>query len=379
MKRICSSLAIIIFFMLPIGYAQADKEQAVFAIQKAKSFLDKVKSKSEEMKTPADTLRHAKEFLEQAEAILKRNTSMLGKLKQEAEPDILYFAEMSEISASIALSRLEKSNQEKEKARLEKLIPDIESKIRIIADKDTEIQRLTEELKKPRGTLQTLTSEINQLKKEKSVLSSQVSQLTLERENQNGKLEALGGVLAAAQKNLSEKNKAVEDLAAENRRLRDEMKARETQKGSDIVDMRSQLQAANHTAEFFNALSKFDFLVRLSEKGGTFIIPRKNMLKMTPKGPVLTEGGEAYTARFADLAKRFPESRFKINSHGFGNPAKNEDKKATEAMAQLLKQALVKNGAKEGSVEITGSGSGSPLFSKGAADENRRIEITVDH
>lgn len=376
-KYLILQIVFVLFFIIQSGTALADKEQAVFAIQKAKSFVDKVKAKSEEMKEPVDALKNARDFIDQAEATMKNNTSMLGKLKKEAEPDILFYAEMAEISASIVSSRLEKINQEKENARLEKLIPDIEAKIKIITDKDAEIQRLTEELKKPRGSIQSMNSEIALLKKEKSELAEQTSRMKFERENLNGKLEALGGVLIATKKDLSEKTRTMEDLSVENRRLKDDLKALETQKGSDIVDIRTKLQVANRAAAFSGALGKWGYLSKASEKGVTLIIPRKDLIKMTPKGPMLAPGAERQLQKFSDLIREFPESRLTATIHGFGNPAKSEDQKATESMAKLLKEAFIKQGIKESAIEVTGAGSGSPLFSKSAMEENRRVEIMV--
>jgi cell division protein FtsB len=328
-------LSIIPIFLLCTGIAQADREQAAFAIQKAKAFVAKVKAKSEEMKAPAEDLKKAQDFIGQAEATLKANTSILGTLKREAEPGVLYHAEMAEISASIVLSHLEKISQEKEYERLEKMVPDVEAKIKIFNDKNAEIQRLTEALKKP------------------------------------------DGALTATKKDLADKAKAVEDLTAENRRLKEELKALETQKGSDIVEMRAKLQSANRHVEFQQALNKLDYLARWSDKGTTLIIPRKDLLKMTAKGPMLAPGGEALANKFAELWKAFPEAKMKIDVHGFGNPAKYEDKKATEAMAELLLKTFVTKGIRESAVAASGKGSASPLFSKGAVEENRRAEITV--
>jgi DNA repair exonuclease SbcCD ATPase subunit len=316
MKKL-SCLLIICALLLHTGLAWADMEQVGFAIQKAKTFIVKVKAKSEEMKAPADELRQAGIFLERAEATLKNNTSLLGKLRKEAEPEILHYAEMAEISASIALSRLERISQEQENARLEKMIPELESKIKVFKDKETEIQRLTEEVKKPKGSLQVMSSELALMKKERTELADQAARLKLERENLNGKLEA---------------------LQSENRRLKDDLKAIETQKGSDIVEMRTNLQRTDRQLAFFKALGKMDYLAKLTANGCTFILPRKDLIKVSAKGPIL---------------------------------------KATETMAQLLKQALMKNGVQESTLDATGVGQGTALFSKGAVEDNRRVEITV--
>ncbi|MDQ5986192.1 MAG: hypothetical protein CSYNP_01911 [Syntrophus sp. SKADARSKE-3] len=355
MKKL-SCLLIICALLLQTGIALADKEQVGFAIQKAKTFIAKVKARSEDMKAPADELRQAGVFLERAEAMLKNNTSLLGKLKKDAEPEIIYYAEMAEIMASIAQSRLEKISQEQENARLEKMIPELEAKIKVFKDKEMEIQRLTEEVKKPKGSLQVMSNELALLKKERTELADQTSRMKLERENLSGKLET---------------------LQAENQRLKEDLKAIESQKGSDVVEMRTKFQSADRQLTFFKALSKMDYLGKLTANGCTFIIPRKDLIKVSSKGPALTPNADDHIKRFAYLTKAVPEVRLKVTVFGFGNPAKNEDRKSTETMAQLLKAALLKNGVKESAVDATGAGQGTALFSKGAVEDNRRVEITV--
>lgn len=332
MKKL-SILLIISFCLLPAGIARADKEQAAFAIQKAKVYIEQVKAKGDDQKASPDGLKRASAFIAQAEATLKDNTSILGKLKKEAEPDIFFYTEMAEISAAIFLSRMEQGLQEKENARLEKIIPEIEAKIKIFNDKDAEIKRLTEELKKPRGSLDTLNSEVIQLKKEKSDLTEQLSRLKQEQENLNRKL---------------------------------------------ALDAQAQLQSLNRELDYRKELEKLDYLMKTSKSGWyTFIIPRRELIKTAAKGPVLAYDAEKHLAKFADLMKAFPDHKLKLIVYGFGNPPKQENNKATETMAKLLKDMLVKNGVKESSIAASGAGSELPLFSKGAVEENRRVEVTL--
>jgi len=176
---------------------------------------------------------------------------------------------------------------------------------------------------------------------------------------------------------LTDKTKLVEELTAANRRLKEDLKALESQKGSDIVDMRAKMQRANSSAEFFRMVGSLGYPTKWSDRGGNIIIPRKDLLKTTPKGSVLAPGGEALASRMAELWKSYPEARLKIDVHGFGKPPKSEDQKATSLMAEVLKKALVARGIRDSAIDTVGSGSGLPRYSKSAVEENRRVEITV--
>jgi hypothetical protein len=143
------------------------------------------------------------------------------------------------------------------------------------------------------------------------------------------------------------------------------------------VALRSSLQTLSRKDELVKAAAKFAYLVKVADTGLTFIIPRKDLIKTTNKGPALASGIEKHTARFAELMKTFPENKLKIDVYGFGTPAKFENAKATNAMADLLKQAFIKSGIGETSIQAGGAGAVKPRFSKGAVEENRRVEITV--
>ena len=361
MKRIIL-ISVILAFLFQAGTVQADKAQVAFSIQKARSFIEKVKIRGEEIKTSADELDRAKKLLDQAEEALKKNTSILGNLKKEAEPLIQYYVEAAEIHSAIVWSRMERISQEKENARLEKVIPDTEAKIKVISDKNTEIKRLKEELSQPRKDISAKSSEISRLKKEKTDLTEQLASLKTEKENLSGKIDALNGVVASVRKDLTEKIKTVEDLTLENKRLKE-------QKGTDVVTL-------NRRVDYVKALGKFNYLSKISEKGYTLIVPRKDLIKTTSKGAVLSGGSDHLAVKLAEFMKSFPGSKLEVDVHGAGSPAKNEDRKATEAMATLLKKAFVKGGVAQSAIHATGSGSSEPIFSKSSIEENRRVEIT---
>ncbi|MDD5168744.1 MAG: hypothetical protein PHN75_08000 [Syntrophales bacterium] len=370
-------LATLLVFALQTGVAQADKAQVTFAIQKAKSTIEKVKAKSIEVKASPAELTRALDYVDHAEVRLKQNTNMLGLLKKDAEPGILRYTEMAEISAATALSRLEKINQENENAKLEAMIPSIEAKIKVFNDMKAEIGRLKDELNKPRSDVKSLGGEVSQLKKEKLELAEQASKMKLEKENLSGKLEVLNGVIASTKKDLTEKSKAAEDLTTENQHLKENLKSLEARKGSDIVEMNSKLQTANRKIEYYDALGRLGYLAKLTDRGWVFIVPRSDLLRTAGKGPVLAADAKRHIARFQELMKKCPECKMKIDVHGFGNPPKSEDRKATESMANLLKKAMIEGGIKESSIQTGGFGSALPLYQKGTPEINRRAEITI--
>lgn len=337
MKKL--SLFLLMIFslcLLSSGIAYADKEQAAFVIQKAKAFIEQVKAKSDDLKASTDMLKRSTAFIEQAQTTLKNNTNILGKLNKEGEQDVLFYAEMAEISAAVVLAQMEKGIQEKENERLEKMIPDIEGRIKIINDKDAEIKRLTEEIKKPQGSLETLNTEVTRLRKENSDVKGQLSQLKTERDT----------------------------LAL---------------KGSSLSDVQVKFQALSQDLNYRKEMDKLEYLMKAQPNGSyTFIIPRSSLIKMSsPARPILAYNAERHITKFTDLMKAFPGHKIKLVVYGFGNPAKQENSKSTEVMARLLKDQLVKGGVKESSIEAAGAGAESAMFSKGAVEENRRVEITL--
>ena len=326
MKKLSLFLIIVSCCLLSSGVAHADRKQAAFAVEKAKVFIEKVKAKSDDLKASTDMLKRATAFAEQAETTLKTKTTIIGTLNKEAEQDVLFYAEMAEIHASSVMSRLEKGLQEKENARLEKMIPEIESKIRTI-----------DELKKPQGSLETLNAEVTQLRTEKTDLAGQLSRLKTERDT----------------------------LAL---------------KGSSLSETQAKFQSLSQELNYRKELDKLDYLMKASPNGSyTYIIPRRDLIKMSAsaKSPILAYNADRHMTKFADLMKAFPEHKIKLIVYGSGNPPKQENLKATEAMAKLLKAQLIKGGVKESSIEATGGGLESPMFSKGAVEENRRVEITL--
>lgn len=355
MKKI-SILALIFIFAFAANVF-ADKNQVMFAIQKVKTGMEKAQTRSDDMKASIPELQKAGDYIRMAEAEMKRNTSLLGSLKKDAEPRIIHLAEMAEIELAIASSKLEKISQEKENIRLEKLIPTLESQIKVFDDKNAEIARLKEEMARPG---------IERKKQDKT-----------DSEKLSGKVEALNEVVASLRRDLAEKSKVVSDLNAENRLLKENMGALEKQKGSDIVAIQGRLTSSESKFKSLAAVGRLGFLSKLSENEYTLLISRGKLVKATSKGYVLAPDAPQYITAIADAMSASPGSRLIIRAHGYGKPVGKEDLKATGAIARTVKEAFVTAGVSESAIEAFGTGQSSPLFSKGAVEENRCIEIEI--
>lgn len=355
MKKI-SLLALIFFFAAALS-AHADKTGVMFAIQKVKTGIEKMQTRSDDAKVSIPEVQKAGDFVRQAEAELRQNTSMLGSLKKEAEPRIIHLTEMAEIELAIASSKLEKISQENENARLEKLVPKLESQIKVFDDKNAEISRLKEEMARPG---------IERKKQDK-----------MDSEKLSGKVEALNEVVASLRKDLSEKTRSISDLTAENRLLKENMGALEKQKGSDIVAIQGRLTSAEARIKSLAALGQLGFFSKISENGCTLVVPRDKLVKWTSKGYALAPDAPQYVTAVSDALNAAPGSRLFIRAHGAGKPANREDGKATTAAAKAVKGAFVAGGTAESSIESYGAGSSSPLFSRGAVEDNRCIELEL--
>lgn len=364
-------------FILQVGNAHADKEQLLFSIQKVKSTIENAQEKSDEVKVSIRELQKARDYIKWAETELNKNKNWIGSVKKEAEPLIAHYIEMADINASISLSRLEKINQEKENARLEKLIPELEAKIKVFDNKNAEIQRLRAELEKPRGEIQNGNAEIVKLKKEKSESDNRISQLKADNEKLSGKIEMFNELLATVRKDLVDKIKTAENFSVENKLLKDNVKNLELQKGSDFAATQAELMLVKSKLKILNTFVKLGLLSKISDDGFTFVIQRKELIKTSAKNIALTSESEYFASECTPILKSFPECKLLIKVHGFGKPSSIEGEKATAHMADLLKNLFINKGIEESLIQTLGAGTGDPIFSKSAMEENRVVEIII--
>ncbi len=350
---------LIIFFTL-LFFVALLNSQSVFAqdegkpayIEKAKSSVEKLLARGAETKDFADDVLAAQNYLKLAETEYTKSLGWTGKVKEGAEPTIRHYATMAELTATVVFSRLEKINQDKERARLEKLISETKARIKIFDDKNAEIVKL-------KGDVNNLSKELALLKTDKANLS--------------GHVDASDTKIATLEKDIAEKNKALEEL----KRVKDELKAIESQKGMEFVEVQARLRAMSKAKEFLIEVSKMGMITKASEEGVTLMLPRTAFIKATPKGPGLSSEADKNISTLSVLMQKFPEYKITLKVFGFGQPAKNENAKATEQMAKVIKDALAGKGKMNAAlIEAIGAGPVSPLFPKSAAELNKRVEIT---
>lgn len=326
MKRILFSLLLSVLCVALAAPVLADeREQAQFAIQKARTVIEKTTARSDELKVPAAELQKARTYLGNAQVALDKNTSWRGKLNPAVLPDILYWAEMAEITASTGMARLEKISHERENVRLEKAIPETEAKIKVFADKEEEIRRLRDQAGKPPSEMKSLSGELASLRTARTGLEKDIARLKAESEG-----------------------------------------------------LKKQVNSLTRTVEFQRSLEKLAYLSRPSNKGTTLVIPRDDLIRTAAKGSSsLAPQAALHIQRIADLVKAYPGTRLAVAVHGSGKPVRAEDQRATNAMAQMIRKAFLIAGVADSAVEASGAGTSEPLFAKGAGDANRRVEIRL--
>jgi len=363
MKRLLLVLALLLV-LSPIGgnvFAQSDDIN--FIMQKAKASVEKILSRGHETKSFTADVQAAESYLKKAETTLKANTSWRGKVNEAAVPTVKHYAALSEMMCQIVLSRLEKVNQDEENARLEKLIPETESKIKVFDEKNKEIRLLREEIAKPKGDMKNISRELQTLKLEKIDMTKEVASLKTDKTHMTGQVDALNGVVLSLKNDVVDKTKRIDELT----------KALESQKGPDAVKAQNKLRELNRMAAFWQDVQQINVLSRMTAAGITLIVPRGSLIKTPGFKPA--HDSDKIVAAIVGLMKKYPEAKVEMKVYGFGKPDSTESMKATEKMAGILKEALVKAGADAAGLDISGAGSTAPLYSKSAVEDNRRVEI----
>ena len=372
-KLIIVFAALFIMLQMQVN-AVAQGDDLNFIMQKARSSVEKILSRSHETKPFTADVQSAQNYLNKAESELKNNTNWRGKTSDAAVPTIKHYANMAEIMCQVVLSRLEKANQEQENTRLEKLIPETEARIKIFDDKNREITLLKEELAKPKGDTKNVSGELSALKLDKINMLKEVASLKAEKANLTGQVEALNGVVVSLKNDVVDKTKKNDELNAENNKLKEDMKALESQKGEDGVKTQNKVKELNKITSVWHDVNKINVLSKLTATGITLIIPRHDLIKIPTLK--LAPESEIIIGNIAALMKKYPEIKAQLKVHGFGKPDKTENTKATEQMAGMLKEALLQRGVAAANLDVSGAGSSTPLYSKSAVEENKRVEIT---
>ncbi|MCX5828012.1 MAG: hypothetical protein NTV58_08435 [Deltaproteobacteria bacterium] len=354
MKKITLTLFTLFFCMVcisPITQA-ADNANVLLAIENTKTNLRNLVEKSAGSKEYQDDIITAQNYLNLAESEYKKNIGILGNLKDEAEPTIRHYTDMANITVAIVMSRIEKANQIREGEEIDKSILKMKSKIKVFDDKNAEIERFKAESGSTRGTMDSVSKELVALKSENALLK----------------------------KDIMGKEKTIGDLMGDNKKIKDDLNGIVAQKGVAFVQVQSKLASATKTRDFLVDISKLGQVTRISTAGATVVIPRNYFVKTAKKGPELVPGAEKIAGDIAAVVTKYPEYRLDLKVYGYGTPQKNEDIKATEAMAIVIKKLLLEKGKINASfLDAAGAGTSPALFPKDAGNANRRVEITFTY
>lgn len=202
--------SVFMFFGLVQSALSADKAAVRSYIDVAKASVEKVTAMGSESAPFSDDVLRAQNYLKNAEIELKNNISFIGSItgsvKDEGVPTIKYYADMAKVTAEIVVARIGKLRQEKENVRLEKMIPDIQAKIKFVADKDNEIKRLREELAKPQAAADSLSKEITILTGDKAALSEEIAALRAENKKLKEDLQGMKAQAGTASPSVQDKD-----------------------------------------------------------------------------------------------------------------------------------------------------------------------------
>ncbi len=335
----------------PVAQA-ADKAKVLLAIENTKTNLGNLVEKSAGGKEYQDDIITAQNYLKLAESEYKKNIGIMGDLKDDAEPTIRHYTDMANITVAIVMSRIEKGNQIREAEEIDQSILKMKARIKVFDDKNAEIERLKAESGSTRGTVDSVSKELAALKSENALLK----------------------------KDVLVKEKTIGDLMGDNKKVKDDLDGIVAQKGVEFVQVQSKLASATKAREFLIDISELGQVTRISTAGATLVIPRDNFVKTAKKGPALVLGAEKIAGDIAAVVAKNPEYRLDLKVYGYGAPQKNEDVKATETMATVIKNLLLEKGKINASLlNASGAGTLPALFPKDAGNANRRVEITFTY
>jgi DNA repair exonuclease SbcCD ATPase subunit len=346
------------------GAFAADKDKLLYEMNKVKSAIDRLSTETAEF---SEDILAARNYLKIADTEISKNTTLLGKVKDEAEPTIMHYISMADLTASVVQSKIEKTKHDAERMRLEKLIPEVKAKIKIFADKNAEIERLKAELAKSKSDsgkpTPELQAKLSQKQGEIDALSKEIVSLKSENANLSSQINAL--------------KSENQGLKSDSQKTRDELNVLKGQKGAELSELQLKATALARFKEVAEEAGKIGMISAVSNGEITVIIPRAKFIRTTPKGIAPSQDSDEIIARISALMNRFREYKAIIKVHGFGQPTKNEDGKATANMSKIIKDLLTEKG-KINAEMITASGAGmfAPLFSRSDVEANRRVEIT---
>ena len=376
---------IVIIALVFSGSAIAYAEEPVYPeyLRNARIVVDKAEAKSLELSRFTDDVLIARNFIRNSEAEYKKHLGWSGKIDPVAEPTVRYFAAMAEIQASIVLARAGKISQDNERSRLEKLLAEVKSKIKVFDDKNAEIVALKKGITELNSALLVIKDEKDQLTTRSSALGSDMTLKTTALATAERRAAALSSELDSCAKALTASEKKAAQIAAgeeqyhsEVIRLKADLAALAAAKGVAESQSKEQIESLNRQKDFVAEVGKLGGVIKAGSDNMTVIFVRSAMLK-APKNDKMTAEGDKALQKIAELLLKYPEYRVKLKVHGYGSPPKSEDASATDRMARLMREALLVKGKFDPTVvEALGAGSVEPIYPKNNPEGNRRVEVT---
>ncbi len=396
MKRI-SLIAVSLILFASFSDA-ADKTKALIALENARTAVTKLEQKGAANKLVIDEISTAKAYLKRAETLYKENISwlLLGGISDAAEPQVRNLAEMSEISASIGLSKLEKLAQEAERKLLDKEIIDAKAKTKVFEDQSKEVAKLKNVAGKYDAAAQdiaTLKAQVelyksdkiaaDKLRQDKADLLKQLSDAKAEIAGLTGKVETLKMEKASAEGQIAAMNSEKTILELQTKTLNERVVALEKeqvslrQKKDEGIQSEKQLSMVNRGVSFRTELSKLGAITDISNHSVTLVLPRAEVIKTTSREHQISRDADKNLKELLSLISKYPDCRISLKAFGFGKPSRLEGKDAADTMAGMVRNYLVlKLGLRADSIPATGDTATSSLFSSKDRESNKRIEIT---
>ena len=354
---------------LAIALPATAEDAAPDYLQQAQSAVAKLVARGEVIPELNEEVTIARSILRKAETEYKGNLKGWSeKLDPKVEPRVRYLADSARIQAETLLSRYTKHDQEKEKVRLDGLIAQVKSKIKIFDD---------------------LVQQVKELKKKSADQASQITSITAKVASLNAELSAKGSAITSSDQKTNELLKALEQqkkatssseqrvvvLTKEVEALTNELSGLK-QQTAQLQASGEQLAAEKRVKSFEAEVGKLGGIVKTLANGSLSVtFPRSQMLKVVHKQTTITAEGDKLNQKLATLLQAYPEYKLKLKVHGFGQPPKSEDAAATEQMARVLGEQLVaKHKLDPAMVEAVGAGPAEPLYPKQNIEGNRRIE-----
>lgn len=331
-------------------------------MEKADAMVAKAATAGAKYQDLSDDILIARNFLRNANSEYEKNLGTFsGKLDSKYEPVVRQLSEMASMQSALVIARAGAKDQERERIRLDDLVRETKSKIKVFDD----LVAMTKGLKRDNADQQ---SKIAGLEAKLASLSAELSAKGSAISSSDQKTTDLLKALDEQKKATASSEQRVATLSQELENLK--------QQTSKLQASEQQLEAQNRIKTFESEVGKLGGIVKQGSSGLAVWFPRSEMIKQTGKSITITPEGKKKVSALAGLMNSYPEYRMKLRVHGFGQPSRNEDPAATDHMARFLREALVTGGKLDPStVEALGVGAADPAYPKNNVEGNRRVEI----